>query len=231
MFKTFRAMQDSAYVHGAFSRIAKRYVLTNHVLSMGIDVLWRRRVARMVARYQPSLILDVATGSGDLARSVNQACPAATVVGADFCLPMLKEAKLRGLENLVVADGTRLPFDDNSFDALTVGFGLRNMASWPGALAEMSRVVRSGGPVVVLDFSLPKPPLAAPYRFYLHQVLPRVAGFLTGEQDAYRYLSGSIEEFPSGEAMLELFRKSGLEKCRCRRLSGGIASIYLGEVV
>ena len=223
-------MQDSAYVHGAFSRIAKRYVVTNHVLSLGIDVLWRRRVAAMVKAYEPSLVLDLATGSGDLARSVARACPKARVVGADFCLPMLKEAQRRGLEDLVVADGTRMPFSDDSFDALTVGFGLRNMASWPGALAEMARVVRPGGPVVILDFSLPRPPLAAPYRFYLHQILPRIAGILTGERDAYQYLSGSIEEFPSGEAMLDLFRDCGLENCRRQSLSGAIATIYLGEV-
>ena len=123
-----------------------------------------------------------------------------------------------------------MPFKDDSFDAMTVGFGLRNMATWPGALTEMARVVRPGGPVVVLDFSLPRAPLAAPYRFYLHHVLPRVAGLITGERDAYQYLSGSIERFPSGEAMLDLFRDCGLENCRCEPVSWGIASIYVGEV-
>ncbi len=223
-------MQDSAYVHNAFSRIAGRYVLANHVLSLGIDVLWRRRVARIVKSRRPALVLDLATGSGDLAQAIARACPEARVVGADFCLPMLREARRRGLEDLVVADGMDLPFDDDSFDVLTVGFGLRNMASWPGALAEMARVVRPGGLVLVLDFSLPGWPLAGPYRFYLHRVLPRIAGWLTGEREAYQYLSGSIEQFPSGEAMLELFRDCGLEKCSRQRLSGGIASIYCGEV-
>jgi len=222
-------MQDADYVQSAFSRIARRYVLTNHVLSMGIDVLWRKRVAAIVAGYQPSSVLDIATGSGDLAEAVAHACPEAQVVGADFCLPMLQEAQKRGIPDLVVADGTDLPFYDNSFDALTVGFGLRNMSSWPVALQEMRRVVAPGGPVVVLDFSLPRPPLAAPYRFYLHKIMPLVAGALTGEKDAYQYLSGSIEQFPSGQAMIDLFKESGFDDCVHQPVSGGIASIYVGE--
>ena len=123
--------------------------------------------------------------------------------------------------------GRIFPSRRNSFDALTVGFGLRNMSSWPTALREMRRVVRPDGPVVVLDFSLPRPPLAALYRFYLHRIL-RASRMLTGEKDAYQYLSGTIETFPSGQDMVDLFLECGYASCTHEPLSGGIAAIYVG---
>ena len=173
--------QNPEFVHRAFSSIAQRYVLTNHVLSLGIDVLWRKKVARHVREHGGGLILDVATGSGDLARTLLDGVPGARVIGADFCAPMLAEAKKRGLTELIVCDGLALPFPDGTFDALTIGYGLRNMADWSGALREFARVLKPGGMVVVLDFSLPASPLLrSPYRFYLHHLLPRVAGWLTG---------------------------------------------------
>jgi demethylmenaquinone methyltransferase/2-methoxy-6-polyprenyl-1,4-benzoquinol methylase len=222
-------MQDPGYVRSAFARIARRYVLANHVLSLGIDTLWRRVVAGEVRAGAPARVLDLATGSGDLMEAVRKACPETKVIGADFCLPMLGEAKKRGLPGLVAADGMRLPFADGVFDALTVGFGLRNMASWPDAVAEMARVIRPGGRLVVLDFSLPRGLLNRPYRFYLHKILPRLAGWLTGERDAYEYLGGSIERFPSGPAMEALLTGHGFSAARTRPLSGGIASVYVAE--
>lgn len=222
-------MQDPGYVRSAFARIARRYVLANHVLSLGIDTLWRRVVAGEARAAAPARVLDLATGSGDLMQAVVKACPDAGVIGADFCLPMLGEAKKRGLPGLVAADGMRLPFADGVFDVLTIGFGLRNMASWPEAVAEMSRVLRPGGRLIVLDFSLPRGMLNRPYRFYLHKILPRLAGLLTGERDAYEYLGGSIERFPSGPAMETLLTGHGFSTARTRPLSGGIASVYIAE--
>ena len=122
--------QNPAFVHRAFSAIASRYVLTNHVLSLGIDILWRRRVAALVREIQPTLVLDVATGSGDLAKTVAHFVPGARIIGADFCAPMLAEARKRGLPDLMVCDGLALPFPAATFDALTIGYGLRNMADW-----------------------------------------------------------------------------------------------------
>lgn len=222
--------QDPAFVRRAFASIADRYVLTNHVLSLGVDVLWRRRVAAMVASFSPRLVLDLATGSGDLAGAVSRACgPDTRVVGADFCAPMLRHARERGLRDLVVADGMCLPFDDASFDAITIGYGLRNMESWPGALREMRRVLKPGGLLVILDFSLPGSPLLRrPYRFYLHRILPALAGWLTGNREAYAYLGESIERFPSGEAMTDLMSANGFEGAVARPLWGGISSIYRG---
>ncbi len=224
-------MQDPEYVKGAFAEIADRYVVTNHVLSMGVDVLWRRRVASMVrdflGRGRAGRVLDVATGTGDLALETQKKCPDASVVGADFCEPMLEKARGRGLRETVVADALDLPFADGEFDAVTVGFGLRNMADWGGGLREMSRVLRPGGMLAVLDFSLPRGRLLRRvYRAYLHRVLPRMAGAMTGKRDAYEYLGGTIERFPSGEGMCALIAESGFVDPVARALSGGIASIY-----
>lgn len=220
--------QDPVFVRRAFASIADRYVLTNHVLSLGIDVLWRRRVGKIIAAEDPQAVLDLATGSGDLARAVRRACgEGVEVIGADFCAPMLRHARKSGLTDLVVADGMRLPFDDASFDAITIGYGLRNMESWAGALREMRRVLRPEGRLVVLDFSLPpRAWLWAPYRFYLHRLLPWIGGALTGNHGAYAYLGESIERFPSGRGMQDLIEANGFLDAEWIPLLGGISSIY-----
>ena len=226
--------QDPEFVQKAFASIAPRYVVTNHVLSLGIDVLWRRRFAGIVRRLCEGVakprILDVATGSGDLAAAVMARNPKADLVASDFCAPMLAVARERGVENLIVADGMNLPFSDETFDVVTIGFGLRNMESWAGAAGEFARVLRPGGSLVVLDFSLPRLGLVRMfYRFYLHVLLPRIAGLMTGEGEAYRYLCGSIERFPSGEKMCELLCANGFAEADAEQLSLGISSIYVAR--
>jgi demethylmenaquinone methyltransferase / 2-methoxy-6-polyprenyl-1,4-benzoquinol methylase len=149
------------------------------------------------------------------------------VIGADFCLPMLEVARKKKIPLLVQADGLQLPFRDAKFDALTVAFGLRNMASWGDALQEMARVLRPEGVLLVMDFSLPEfPPLRDLYRLYLHNVLPRFAAAITGNREAYEYLGSSIESFPRGRKMEELVRSSGFSDFRAKPLCCGIASIY-----
>ncbi|MDG2488146.1 MAG: ubiquinone/menaquinone biosynthesis methyltransferase [Roseibacillus sp.] len=224
-----REAQDPEFVKGAFARICKKYSLANHVLSMGTDILWRRKVGRLVAEHKPGRILDVATGTGDLALELQRSCPDAEVMGADFCEEMLDIARDRGLKKSLVADGLELPFEDDSFDVVTVAFGLRNMKDWKGGLQEMARVVRPSGLLLVLDFSLPEGLLRRPYAFYLNRILPRIAGVLTGERDAYDYLAGSIERFPSGGAMLDLLSEAGLREQDWKPLTNGIASIYTGK--
>ena len=219
-------MQNPAKVRGIFSSIAERYDLANHLLSGGLDFLWRARAVRMVATWQPRTILDLATGSGDLALAMQKKIPQARIIGADFCLPMLQIAARKDLRPLVVADGTNLPFADGSFDAVTVAFGLRNMESWPGGLREMSRVLSPGGHLLLLDFSMPRPPLAAAYRFYLHRMLPKIAGSLTGHRAGYEYLGESIESFPSGKAMCRLIEENNFRDARALPLAAGIVSIY-----
>ncbi|MEO8440508.1 MAG: ubiquinone/menaquinone biosynthesis methyltransferase [Spartobacteria bacterium] len=220
------ATRDPATVRAMFQRVARRYDLANHLLSAGFDFSWRARAARMVQEWNPTRVLDLATGSGDLALTIAQKLPQAEVTGADFCPEMLEQAKAKGLARTVVADALHLPFPDASFEAVTVAFGLRNMADWGAALAEVARVLAPGGHLLVLDFSLPRGRLRPIYRAYLHHVLPLVAGLLTGEKQAYDYLGASIEKFPSGPAMCELIESSGFKEATARPLSGGIVAIY-----
>jgi len=224
-------IQDPSYVREAFARIADRYVTTNHVLSGGTDILWRRKVARIVRGWKPSTVLDVATGTGDLALEIQDACPGAEITGSDFCAEMLVHATRRGLARTIVADALALPFADASFDVVTVAFGLRNMANYADAIREMRRVLRPGGHILVLDFSLPTGALRGPYRWYLHRVLPKLAGWITGQADAYEYLGGSIEEFPSGPAMNALIEAQGFREAEFHPLTFGVAAIYTAEAV
>ena len=225
-----RQGQDASFVRRAFGAIAPRYVLTNHVLSFGVDVIWRWITAHEVARRAPQRVLDLATGSGDLAEEIQRRCPQATVIGMDFSLPMLQQAQLRGLQNLFVADAMQLPLVDSCMDVGTVAFGLRNMASWQGAVKEMARVIRCGGALMVLDFSLPRNRLVRwVYLIYLRKFMPRVAGILTGQRAAYEYLCSSIEGFPSGLDICQLLENGGFSRARARSLSFGVATLYIAE--
>jgi demethylmenaquinone methyltransferase/2-methoxy-6-polyprenyl-1,4-benzoquinol methylase len=221
-------MEDPEKVRTLFGAIATRYDLANHLLSGGLDLLWRRRAARIVRRWAPRTLLDLATGSGDLALAIARACPDATVTGVDFCEPMLERARAKGLRNTVVADAMALPFASGTFDVVTVAFGLRNMAAWDGALREMARVLRVGGHLLVLDFSVPPPPLRYAYRFYLHHCLPRIAAVLTGKKAAYEYLGASIEAFPHGRRMQDLIEANGFAFATWEPLTGGIVALYTG---
>jgi demethylmenaquinone methyltransferase/2-methoxy-6-polyprenyl-1,4-benzoquinol methylase len=221
-------MPDAVYVRDAFARIADRYVLTNHVLSCGMDIWWRKVVTARIRKWKPARLLDVASGTGDLALEVQHQCPDCEVIASDFCAEMLAHAASRGVANTLVADALNLPFPDGGFDGVTVAFGLRNMADYPAALREMLRVLKPGGHLLILDFSLPSGILRPPYRFYLHHVLPRMAGWLTGQRDAYEYLGGSIEQFPSGKVMCELLESCGYSEPSATPLTGGVVSIYQG---
>jgi len=222
-------MPDAVYVRDAFARIADRYVLTNHVLSCGADVWWRRIVTTRLRGWNPAHVLDVASGTGDLALEIQRQCPDCEVIATDFCAEMLAHAAHRGVAKTLVADALHLPFPDGGFDVVTVAFGLRNMADYPAALREMGRVLKPGGHLLILDFALPDGWLRRPYRFYLHRVLPRLAGWLTGHRDTYEYLGGSIESFPSGQAMTCLMETCGFNQTRAIPLTGGVVSVYQGS--
>jgi len=213
-----------------FGAIARRYDLANHTLSCGIDFYWRKRAANTVASWRPGKIVDLATGTGDLALALQKKLPDAEVTGVDFLPEMLELAQRKGVRQTILADAMKLPFPDASFDCVTIAFGLRNMEDWRGALAEMSRVLRRDGHLLVLEFSLPTISIVRTiYRFYLHRCLPLLGSFLTRRKSAYDYLGDSIEEFPSGRAMIDLIDASGFRDATLQPLSYGITTIYTAQ--
>ena len=221
-------MPDAVYVHDAFARIADRYVLTNHVLSFGMDIVWRKIVTARIRKWKPSRLLDVASGTGDLALEIQDQCPLCDVIASDFCADMLVHATQRGMAKTLVADALDLPFQDAEFDVVTVAFGLRNMADYPAALREMHRILKPGGRLLILDFSLPNGIMRIPYRWYLHNVLPHMAGLLTGQKDAYEYMGGSIEAFPSGKVMTDLLESCGYTKTSATPITFGVCTLSEG---
>jgi demethylmenaquinone methyltransferase/2-methoxy-6-polyprenyl-1,4-benzoquinol methylase len=213
-----------------FGGIARRYDLANHTLSCGIDFYWRKRAANTVASWRPCKILDLATGTGDLALALQKKLPNAEVTGVDFLPEMLELAQRKGVRQTILADAMKLPFPNDSFDCVTIAFGLRNMENWSGALAEMSRVLTRDGHLLVLEFSLPTTSIVRTiYRFYLHRCLPILACFLTRRKSAYDYLGDSIEDFPSGSAMIDLIEASGFRHATSQPLSYGVVTIYTAQ--
>jgi demethylmenaquinone methyltransferase / 2-methoxy-6-polyprenyl-1,4-benzoquinol methylase len=218
---------NPAHVREMFASIATRYDLANHLLSCGFDFYWRARAAEIVAAWQPNTIADLATGTGDLALVMQRKLPHAELTGVDFLPEMLDLARRKGVRRVVLADAMKLPFEDASFDCVTIAFGLRNLENCSAALTEMRRVLNAKGHLLVLEFSLPTAPvLRAAYRFYLHRCLPLFGSFLTQKKSAYDYLGDSIEEFPNGNAMCELMRETGYISTCFEPLTGGIVTIY-----
>jgi demethylmenaquinone methyltransferase/2-methoxy-6-polyprenyl-1,4-benzoquinol methylase len=212
-----------------FGRVAGRYDFANHLLSAGLDFWWRARASEIVRQWRPARVLDLATGSGDLALTIARKLPQAEIIGADFSAEMLAIARAKGVKQTVVADALQLPFPDQSFDVVTVAFGLRNMVDWGASLREMARVLSIGGHLLVLDFSLPAGLLRQVYRPYLHRILPWIARLITGEKDAYQYLGASIENFPSGSQMCALIKQNQFALATSEPLSGGIVTIYCAD--
>src|ERR1051326_5200469 len=220
-------LRDPETVREMFDRVARRYDRANHLLSFGCDFSWRRRAAEIVARWKPACVLDVATGSGDLALALQRRLSTAQVVGLDFSDAMLALARRKGVRHLLAADAVQLPLADQSFDVVTIAFGLRNMRDWSEALREMRRILTSNGHLLVLDFSLPQHPIwRSLHRFYLHRIMPFVSAMITREKTAYQYLGASIENFPCGPEMCDLIEANGFKNAVAEPLSGGIVTIY-----
>jgi demethylmenaquinone methyltransferase/2-methoxy-6-polyprenyl-1,4-benzoquinol methylase len=230
--------KSSDRVRRMFGQIAGRYDFLNHLLSLGIDRYWRQRTVRLVQPAGSLPILDVCTGTGDLALAYDRACAAKTpIVGADFCHEMLaigrrKAARIGANERIqfIEADAQALPFRDNTFQIVCVAFGLRNVADTDRALGEMVRVAAPGGRVAVLEFSTPaRQPVKAVYGWYFRHVLPRIGQFFArNSSQAYEYLPASVGEFPQGEALLKRMRPAGLEELRSYPLTLGVATLYVG---
>jgi ubiquinone/menaquinone biosynthesis methyltransferases len=218
---------QAAQVRKMFGSIARRYDIANHLLSCGMDFYWRRYAAKVVADWRPHSIADLATGTGDLALALQKKLPEAEITGVDFLPEMLELAKRKGLRQIVLADATNLPFGHDSFDCVTIAFGLRNLENRVAGLTEMSRVLKTNGHLLVLEFSLPAMPLLrSVYRAYLHHCLPLFGSFLTGTRNAYDYLGDSIEEFPNGSVMCQLMTRNGFAGPTFKPLTAGIVTIY-----
>lgn len=227
-------MPNPKAVNSMFARIAGRYDLANHLLSGGVDHWWRQRLVRAVHDAHPADILDLATGSGDVAFALADGLPrGVAITGMDFCQPMLDEAlrkrggsrRWTGIE-FRQGDGLALPLPDRSFDAVTISFGLRNMADRHQSLTEMRRVLRPGGRLFVLEFSQPHWWFRPVYYAYLKGLLPLVAGVVTGDKSAYEYLGGSIEEFPARDELSAELHRAGFDAVRATPLTFGIVALH-----
>jgi demethylmenaquinone methyltransferase/2-methoxy-6-polyprenyl-1,4-benzoquinol methylase len=230
--------KSSDRIRAMFGQIARRYDLLNHLLSLGIDRRWRRRTVKLAAADGSAPVLDVCTGTGDLALAYWRAGRGRVrVVGADFCRPMLAIGREKALRagaqaqlQLVEADAVRLPFPGDTFQVVCVAFGLRNVSDTDRGLAEMVRVCRPGGRVAVLEFSMPRAPwLRAIYRWYFHRLLPRIGQTVAKNRlEAYNYLPASVGEFPQAEALCRRMEAAGLAGVECHPLTFGVASLYVG---
>lgn len=223
---------DPNRIRSMFASISTRYDRANTVLSGGVHHLWRRKAVRVSGARPGDSVLDCATGTGDLAIAFRQAVGAGgRVVGTDFVPEMLQLARTKAQDiEFEVADVTRLPFDDASFDISSISFGIRNVNEPRKGIAEMARVVRSGGRVIVLEFGQPRSrAFGALYDFYRRRILPKVGGIVTGEQDAYEYLERSAGRFPCDAEFVALMRESAeFSSIECIPLTFGIAYLYCG---
>jgi demethylmenaquinone methyltransferase/2-methoxy-6-polyprenyl-1,4-benzoquinol methylase len=219
-----------------FNSIATRYDFLNHFFSMGIDILWRKRAIRLLRESQPKIILDLATGTGDFAISARKLKPE-KVYGVDISQGMLevgrqkiKKRKLDHMIEMKLGDSEELPFETATFDALTVGFGVRNYEHLEQGLGEMLRVLKPEGTAIILEFSKARKfPVKQLYSFYFNAWLPFWGKILSKDNRAYTYLPESVEAFPEGQDLLDILAKVGYREGKCIPVSGGIASIYIAK--
>lgn len=218
-----------------FNNISKRYDFLNHFLSLGIDKLWRKKAIRQLKAVQPKSVLDIATGTGDFAIAALKLDPD-EVIGVDISQGMLdvgiEKMKRKGYDDVIslkLGDSEKLPFDDNRFDALTVGFGVRNYENLEQGLSDMLRVLKPGGKAVILEFSKPKKfPIKQLFGFYSKRVIPFLGRTISKDRRAYEYLPESVEAFPEGEAFTAIMTATGYQNVEAMIVSGGIATIYSG---
>ncbi len=231
------ANPDPAAVNSMFGRIAARYDLANRTLSGGFDLWWRRRLVRGVVRQHPELVVDLATGSGDVALALRKKLPSSTrVLGLDFCEPMLEEARRKapsaeacGPLEFAWGDILELPLEDDACDVITIAFGLRNLADRHRGLCEMMRVLRPGGTLLILEFTQPARWFRPFYYAYLRHVLPRVAGWISGDRDAYEYLNNTIGAFPDKAGITAELEKAGFRDIRAVGMTASIVALHQGR--
>jgi demethylmenaquinone methyltransferase / 2-methoxy-6-polyprenyl-1,4-benzoquinol methylase len=220
-----------------FNRIAPYYDLLNRTLSLGIDTIWRKKAIDMLKELQPQQVLDVATGTADVAMEAARRLSPQKITGVDISTEMLDIGRskihrqgMEGLIELMEGDSENLPFQDNTFDAITVAFGVRNFENLEKGLREMQRVLRHGGKLVVLEFSKPRLfPFRQVFNLYFKHILPLIGKMTSRDPRAYRYLYESVQAFPDGEDFIKILEKTGYKSNQCIPLTLGICSIYTGE--
>jgi demethylmenaquinone methyltransferase/2-methoxy-6-polyprenyl-1,4-benzoquinol methylase len=218
-----------------FDNISPKYDFLNHILSLGIDRIWRRKAINLLKEDQPKLILDIATGTGDFAIAALKLNPD-KVIGVDISAGMLEVGKKKMIKRnltdkieMQLGDSEGLEFEENKFDAVIVAFGVRNFEHLEEGLADMLRVLKEGGKVVILEFSQPRVfPLKQLYNFYFRWILPKIGRLISKDQSAYTYLPESVNAFPDGDAFLKIMNSVGYKKTTCKSLTFGISSIYTG---
>jgi demethylmenaquinone methyltransferase/2-methoxy-6-polyprenyl-1,4-benzoquinol methylase len=234
--RTVRELEHARAVREMFSGIAKKYDFLNHFLSVNTDKRWRRLVARKlkdVLNRENSLVLDVACGTGDLSVEL-QTSGKARVIGTDFCRPMLEIAFGKNVKNetsipYIEADGMNLSFADETFDAVTIAFGLRNFSNWQDGLVELHRILKKGGKLAILEFSTPVVPgFKQIFNLYFTQLLPRIGGAVSGSRGAYEYLPDSVSRFPDQKGLAKMMEETGFAEVEYKNLTGGIAALHLG---
>jgi demethylmenaquinone methyltransferase/2-methoxy-6-polyprenyl-1,4-benzoquinol methylase len=234
--RTSDELKHARTVREMFSRISPKYDFLNHFLSVNIDKSWRRLVGRKLKNVldrKDAVVLDVACGTGDLSVEL-QTNAAAKIIGADFCRSMLEiAAEKNGKENVSIpyieADALSLPFADRSFDAVTIAFGLRNLANWEDGLRELLRILKPSGKLVVLEFSSPViPGFRQIFQFYFKGVLPKIGGIFSGSRGAYEYLSESVSRFPNQKNLAKMMREVGFSDVEYKNLTGGVAATHIG---
>ncbi|HKM92499.1 MAG TPA: bifunctional demethylmenaquinone methyltransferase/2-methoxy-6-polyprenyl-1,4-benzoquinol methylase UbiE [Prolixibacteraceae bacterium] len=223
-------------VRAMFNNIARSYDFLNHFLSFGIDVLWRKRLIREITSYSPEVLLDMATGTGDLA-IMGIKTGAQKIVGIDLASEMIAVGKQKVIKKnleerieLLVGDAEQINFDSNTFDAAMVAFGVRNFENLEKGLTEIGRVLKNDQPLFVLEFSKPKVfPIKQLYHFYSFTLIPLIGQLISKDKNAYHYLPESIKAFPHGKSFIHVFEKCGFVNCSYISLSFGIATIYIGH--
>ena len=222
--------ERASYVQNMFTRIAGRYDLMNRLMTGGQDIRWRKQVIQLARLRHHARLLDLGTGTGDLAREALSQFPQARVVAADFTLEMMRVGQKRGPLEFSSADALRLPFTDSSFEAVVSGFLMRNVIDLQKALQEQYRVLKHGGRIVILDTTRPKKNLLSPFIWlHMHVVIPLLGRLLTGSSDAYRYLPETTEGFVTAENMASRMAAVGFKKIGYERLMFGTIAIHWGE--
>ena len=222
--------ERAKYVHNMFTRIARRYDIMNRLMTGGQDIRWRKQVIQLARLDNNASLLDLGTGTGDLARDALAQFPKAKIIAADFTFEMMRVGQKTSPLNFSTADALRLPFRDSSFDAVVSGFLMRNVIDLNQALKEQYRVLEKGGRVVILDTTRPKKNILSPFIwFHMHFVIPTLGGLLTGSRDAYRYLPETTEGFVTAEAMASHMAAVGFRKINFQRYMFGTIAIHWGE--